>query len=659
MKKNVATANPAVFARVAQLIRANQLDSAEQLLRDVLKKNPVNPEALRMLGDVYFFREDFQRAFDLSQRSLSLRVSYETLKLLAASAEMLHLTDIAEKNYRVLIKMCPQDGESYFRLALLLNRDASKAQELIKCLEVAIKLGYQISDSYTLMGHVANMTLWDRDMARTCFLKALEANPQNIEALIKLALLYWTNNHVEDAMALLHRVLEIDPNQSDAYYLFSTSFLKLGRHEECQQFFEKAVKLAPDDFSLYSSYLNSINYTDTLSRQEWFEKHCAFNDIVSKLATRCTSYANSPDPTRKLRVGYVSADLCSHSVAFFFEPLLECYDKEQFEIFCYYNNRKIDEVTLRLKALADGWRDVSGLRSAELVELIREDGIDLLIDLTGHTANNRLTTFAWKPAPVQFTWLGYGPTTGMDTIDYIFTDRYYTPNEEEEQFFSEKPVYLNCYRVFKPPFELPVNPLPALEKGYVTFGSFNSFNKVSHEQLLLWSDILLKVPESRLSIIVNAKESVDYVKQLMLSQGIAEERLMIFTRLRYDHFLQLHSHVDIALDCYPFTGFTTSFNGLWMGVPMITMTGVRMCSRTGLGLLGPLGLESFVSHSREEYVEKACYWAENLDRLAEIRAGLRDQLTQSILMDGVAFTRDFESILRRCWVDWCTKQSGS
>lgn len=659
MKKQVAVASSAALNKAAQLIRTGQLMPAEQVLREVLKKAPTNAEAMRLLGDVYYSREDYKTAFEIFQRSLSLRISYETLMALTATAEMLRLLDIAEKNYRVMIQMKPKEGESYLRLAMLLSRHTDKAAEVIKLLETAIKLGHKVSECYTNIGHIAHWTLGDRDLSRTALLKALEVNPKNIEAMIKLALLYWTNNHVEAAMELLHKVIEIDPNHSDAYYLFSTSFLKLGKHDECREFFQQAVKLAPNDTSLYTSYLNSTNYTDTLSKQEWFDVHCHYDQIVNGFAKRCTSYANTPDPDRKLRVGYVSADLSNHSVAFFFEPLLQCTDKEKFEIYCYYNNRKSDDVTRRLKSMAEGWRDVTGLNDAELVEQIRADGIDLLIDLTGHTANNRLPMFAWKPAPVQFTWLGYGPTTGMSAIDYIFTDRYYTPNAEEEKYFSEKPVYLECYRVFKPPFELPVNALPALEKGYVTFGSFNSFNKVSHSQLLLWSEILLQVPDSRLSIIVNAKETVDYVKELMTSRGIAEERLMIFTKLRYDHFLQLHNHVDIALDCYPFTGFTTSFNGLWMGVPMVTMVGVRMSSRTGLGLLAPLGLEAFVSHSPEEYVAKACYWAKNLDQLAEIRTGLRDKLKHSILMDATAFTRDFESILRRCWADWCSQQAAS
>lgn len=656
MKKPQMVVQFAALEKAAQHINSGQLVQAKQLLREFLKKNPVNADAMRLLGDALSQGGELQQAYELYQRSLSLRMNQETLKSLASTAEKLSQYDLAEKYYRSAIQLRPDDGEAYFYLAVLLGRKTERTADSIKCYEICIQLGYSPSICYENIAMHAQYTYGNRDLARSCLLKAIELDPKNVEAMYRLAIIYWTYNHVDEVMKLIQQIIATDPNRPDAYMLFSLYFMKLGKHEECCNFFKQAVDLDPNNPQLYSSYLGSTNYSEVLSKDEWFEAHCRYGDIVSAIAPRFDSYGNLAEPEKKLRVGYVSADLHSHSVATFFEPLLENFDRDQFEFICYYNRRVTDDVTLRLKKLASEWRDISALNDAELSALIRQDGVDLLVDLTGHTSANRLSMFAMKPAPVQFTWLGYGPTTGMKAIDYIFVDRYYVPDQLEERFFAEKPLYLNTYRVFRPPLDLPVSELPALSKGFVTFGSFNSFNKISEELLLLWADIVAAVPNSRFAIIVNARESIDLVKKTFASRGVAEDRLLIFTKLKYDHFLQLHHHVDIALDCYPHAGFTTSFNGLWMGVPMISRIGPRMASRTGLGLLGPLGMEEFVADSQEQYLERAVYWANNLPRLAEIRSGLRERLKASVLMDHVVFTRDFEAALRRTWRTWCQQQ---
>lgn len=657
MKKVVTVASVAHLQRATELIRDGQSDVAERLLRDFLKKSPTHPDATRLLGEVYFSRGALEQALELFQRSLTFRVSVDTLRSAAIASELLRDFGSAEKYFRSLLQMRPRDGDACFRLAVLLIQHTDQYLEGMKLLEMSIQVGHKVALSYVLLGQVAHWRLADRNLSRFSYLKALGLEPENTVAMTHLAILYWWNNHVEEAMKLISRVIEIDPENSNAHLLFSASLLKLGRHEECMSFFQRAVAQAPNDISLYGSYLNSTNFSELMGDDEWFKVHCFFDKLASRNAVRYELHENAPNPERKLKVGYVSADLYSHAVSVFFEPLLESLDRNCFENYLYYSGRTKDKVTAKLHALADSWRDVVGLNDMELAELIRRDGIDLLIDLTGHTGDNRLPVFAWRPAPLQFTWLGYGPTTGMSSIDYVFTDRYYTPTQEHAALYSERPVYLQCYRVFKPPMDVPVNSLPALIKGHVTFGSFNSFNKVSNKMLQLWADILLRIPEACLVIIVHARESVEHVKKTMAERGIAEDRLTVFTKLHYSHFLQLHNHVDIALDCYPFTGFTTSFNGLWMGVPMVTMVGTRMPSRTGLGLLAPLDLEDFVAYSPDDYVEKACYWANNLERLGEIRSALRGRLKQSILMDGAAFARDFESILRGKWREWCSDQA--
>lgn len=656
MKKQNLTKNSADLARATSLMQSGQLGLAEQFLEKTLAKIPLKAEAYLLLGDIRLKTGQYQRAADAYQQSLAYRVSVESLSGLADAAGMMRLFDVTEKCLRSIVKMLPKAGEAYFKLAHALHEQAKSAEEIIACLQQSIALGYRPADAYRMIGLVAQDRLRDRDLSRASYLKALEIDPRHVPSMLGLAHLYWTYNHTDLAMDLLFRAMEIDDQQADVFQLLSASFLKLGKHDECRKMFRRALDLAPDDWAVWSSYLFSTNYSDALSKLEWFEEHRKYGETIQARVTPMTEYLGKPDPQRKLRVGYVSADFRRHPVAFFFEPIVEHHDRQQFEIYCYYNHFACDDVTLRLKDMADCWRDVRSLNDEELAQQIHADQIDILMDLTGHTADNRLPVFAWKPAPIQFTWLGYVVTTGMSSIDYIFTDRHYTPDAEAESYYSEKPVYLSTYRVFRPEADLPVGELPALSKGYVTFGSFNSFIKISEQVLALWARLLNEIPDSRLSIIVAAKESVDYVKAFFAERGVAEERLMIFNRLSMSHFLQLHNHVDVALDSFPFTGFTTSFHGLWMGVPMITMVGNRIVSRSGLSLLAPLGLEEFAVYSQDEYIEKAKYWVQNLHRLADIRAGLRDQLRNSTLMDEISFTRDFEAGFRRCWQDWCAKQ---
>lgn len=642
---------------IKRCIANGQLAQAERMARDILRKQPTASDALRMLGDVCYLRTEFQAAFDFYQRAIALRASFENVQALAVAAEMQRMFDTAEKNYHILLQINPAHADTYYRLAEVILAGGGAVGEAVTLLRLAVEKGFPIDKGMTRIGYLAQWMLNDRNMARSAYLQALDSNPAYIDAMLNLAILYWMNNHVNEAMLLMQQAMELSPDRADIYQVFSASLLKAGQHKECHEFFQKAIVLAPENPVIYSSYLNSLNCSDLLTQPEWFAEHRKYNQIVVAKAKPFLTHDNLADPTRRLRVGYVSADLRHHSVASFFEPLIANHNREKFEIFCYYNNHAKDAVTDRIKSMADHWCDCILLTDEELVAKIRADKIDLLVDLTGHTADSRLPVFAWKPAPVQFTWLGYGPTTGVKAIDYIFVDHHYVANDDEAQYFVEKPVFLQNYRVFQMPADLPVKPLPALHNGYVTFGSFNSFVKVSHSLLSLWADILNRVPDSRLSIIIESVETTRSVKEYFLSRGIAEERLMLFNKLRYDHFLQLHYYVDIALDTYPFNGFTTSFNGLWMGVPMLTLRGQRMASKTGGGMLTPLGLQEFIANSAEEYVEKACQWASRLPQLAEIRNDLRGRMQKSTLMDNVSFACDFENILRDCWVRWCAEKS--
>lgn len=640
--------------KISVLMQHGQLPAAEERLRQFLRKTPLNAIAHRMLGDLLFSRQQWRQALEVYQRSLSLRMSLEALSGMGKTAEILRINELAEKCYRSALAQAPKSAELKYRLGTVLGSNKDKADEAVQLLGAAIQQGFQEKEAYLRISYIAQHWLKNFDMAFNAASKALDVDPQYVDAMMRLAELYWSNNYIEEALQILNKALEIDGERADLYQMFSQSLLKKGEHEQCLQLLQRAVALAPNDPQTYSGYLFTLNYVDSLPPAKWFEQCRLYNTRLPQISKSKEAYGLTTDPERKLRIGFVSADFRDHSVAHFFGPVLQHFDRDQVDIVCYYNHHKCDAFTARFKQQASEWRDILQLNDTELAQQIADDKIDVLVDLSNHSGGNRLPVFAMRPAPVQVSWLGYPATTGMDAMDYILVDKYYAPNADMGAFCSEKLAYLESYCALQPApeMDLPVSPLPMLERGYVTFGSFNSFVKISRQVLSLWTEVLLQIENSRLVMIVHANESIDYVKGFFAEHGISEDRLTLFTKLRYEQFLKLHQQVDIALDTYPFTGLTTSINGMWMGVPMITQVGERMLSRSGLSLLAPLRLEDFIADSREDYLHKARYWAEQPQRLAEIRAGLRQQLQQSPLLDGKRFTNNLQDVLRRCWRQW-------
>ena len=656
--KKTAT-RPVDLNGIGMMLQEGRLDAARQALDQLLRRNPMNAIAQRLMGDVQRALGENEPALEAYQRSLSIQKSPAAIKGLLAVAEDLQRFQVVEQCLRALIRIEPGDGYYYFRLALILKANALTAEEATRCLQQCINMGYQVKESYYHIGCIAQVSLNKRDLARNAFLQALEIDSSYVDARLGLANLYCENNHIEAAIELLQGLMTSGCNDAEMYKLLGLSWHKLGHHARCLEFMRQATLAAPDNAELFSTYLFVATYTNQLSPQEWLAEHERFGAMVAARARPYDVYQVEVQPQKRLRVGFVSADFKNHSVNYFFEPLLRERDRQALEVYCYYNNVFRDEITDRLQADVEGWRDVAALGDEALARQIHDDQIDILIDLSVHSSKNRLPMFAWRPAPVQISWLGYPGTTGVKAVDYIMLDRHYLPPAEYGRFAVEEPLLLDGYRVYQPMEDMhkfAIRPLPALEKGHFTFGAFNDFVKVDSRVLDMWVSILQRLPTAHLALIVHAQESLEYVQKYFTERGIAAERLMLFTKLKFSHFLQLHWHVDLALDTTPFTGLTTAMHGLWMGVPAITLAGARTTSRSGLSLLAALGLEAFVAGSEQEYVEIACRWADDLPRLAEIRAGLRDRLLASPLMDYPGFARNFEAALRRSWQAWCATQ---
>jgi protein O-GlcNAc transferase len=350
----------------------------------------------------------------------------------------------------------------------------------------------------------------------------------------------------------------------------------------------------------------------------------------------------------KLRVGFLSADLCHHPVAHFIEPLFREYDKERFEFIAYGDQRKSDDFSERFSKQVDLWRETCSLSDQALAKKIHEDRVDILFELSGHTAYNRLGVLALKPAPLQASYLGYPGTTGLPTIDFRISDTLVDPEGMTEKFHTERLIRLpRCAWCYEPDAVAPeVGPVPALKNDYITFGCFNNMAKLNPDLFAMWADILLRVPVSHLRLKARTltDEGVrDELKGYFTEKGIAAERLDFFghTRKIHEHLNHYHE-VDIALDSFPYHGTTTTCEAMWMGCPVVTRAGGSHVSRVGVSLLTAVGLEEFICESRESYIEKAVELAGDISRLSTIRSSMRERLQKSALMNQAAFARDFE-----------------
>jgi protein O-GlcNAc transferase len=465
---------------------------------------------------------------------------------------------------------------------------------------------------------------------------------------------------LEEAVTYLKRALQIDPAFSWTYYNLGTALSDQGLLSQGELFYRRALQIKPDLSVAYSSILLLMNYSTYYTAHSVFSEHLGFeNQFAKHLYPSSLHYANDPSPSRRLKIGYVSPDFRRHSVNYFIEPALAYHNHEHFEVFCYSDVLRPDTVTERLQRYTDQWRNIAGKPDERVAELIWKDGIDILVDLAGHTGYNRMLTFARKPAPVQISYLGYPNTTGLSAVDYRFVDAYTDPPGLTDPFYTEKlmrmPESFLCY--LPDDDSPPVGDLPALKSGHITFGSFNIFQKVSHETIALWAEILKKLPDSYL--IMKSPSFYDqttrnYATSRFLIRGIAPERIELRARMpSFREHLDLYNRVDIGLDTYPYNGTTTTCEALWMGVPVVTLAGNTHASRVGTSLLSNIGLPELVAKTTEEYISIAVTLAKDFGRLQSLREHLRHRMTYSPLCDAKRFTTNLEMCYRKIWEIWC------
>jgi protein O-GlcNAc transferase len=553
------------------------------------------------------------------------------------------------------IELRPDSVEAYSSLADA-RRERGQIAEAITGYRRALEIKPDSPEVYNNLG-LALKELGKFDEAVACCRRALELRPDWAPMHNNLGNLLCRQEKPDEAIDAYRRALELKPDFAAAHNNLGNAMKHQGRLDEALASFRRALTLAPSDIDAHSNVLSTLQYCDGVTLRQLAEAHAEYEQRhCAPLGKTWNGHANVRDPERKLRLGLVSSDFGRHPVGYFLVRTLENLDRSQCEVVCYSDRIASDEITARLKSAVFRWHNVFGLPDHQLAGKIRDERIDILFDLAGHTAGNRLLVFARKPAPIQMTWIGYEGTTGVRSIDHLLADRHVAP-AEMEAFCCEKVLRLpDGYVCYDPPDQAPpVGPLPASQTGRLTLGSFNSLTKITPAVVAAWSRILHRLPDARLVFKYQGLDRPEVQARFLRmfqTHGIGSERLELLGRSPYAEYLATYQRIDLALDSFPFNGGATTCEALWMGVPGITCPGGTFASRHSLSHLSGVGLRETIAGSLEEYVDLAVELAGDLPRLAEIRARLRPQMAASPLCDGKRFANNLLHLLRQVWRDW-------
>ena len=645
---------PQLLQRAIQLHGAAALDEAAALYRQITTLDPAHAVAWNLLGVVAHQKGQYQDALGLIGRAIGLRADVADFHAnYALALTSLGILAQAIDSHNRALALDPRCGAALGGLAKLRRRQGrlDEAEQLLRALTAArpsVAAWISLGELLALRGRHSE--------AHRAYQDGLRLDPNNAHAHNGLGMLLYREHRYDDALLAFRTALRHAPAFAEPLRNMPAPLVAQGRVDEAVVACREYLSRHPQDASAASLPLLLAHYTSH-DRAALFAEHVAWAQHYAPPGPPSPSSSGQEDEDRntdrRLRIGYVSPDFRQHSVAFFIEPLLQAHDRAAVELFCYSDVVAVDDVTLRLQRRADHWRAVAGLTDDQFCAQVRADRIDILVDLAGHTAGNRLLAFAQRPAPVQATYLGYPDTTGLRAIDYRITDAVADPGGDV--FHSESLVRLpRCAWCYRPPDSSPhPNALPAKECGSITFGSFNALAKLSSETRDLWSQALAGMPGSRLmlkSAALGEESTSRRVADALAARGIEADRLLLRGHdALIKHHLRTYHEVDIALDTFPYHGTTTTCDALWMGVPVVCMTGDSHVSRVGASLLDAVGLGELSADSPRRFVDAAVTLAADLSRLAKLRSTLRGTMQRSPLMDAAALARAMESSYRDMW----------
>jgi predicted O-linked N-acetylglucosamine transferase (SPINDLY family) len=621
--------------------------------RRAVQLKPDYAEAYNSLGIALNDQGKPEEAVACCRRALELKPDFvQALNNLGNALNKQGKLDEAAACYRRVLERFPDLAEVHNNLGNAL-KDQGNLDEAVACFHRALELKPDYAEAHNNLGNALNHQ-GKPEEAIACYRRALELKPDLAEAHNNLGIALMERGSPDEAAACCRRALELKPEFTEAHNNLACALKDQGKPEEAIACCRRALELKPQLAEAHSNLLLTLHYCPGVTPAALAEAHAEFDRRhAASLGSEPAKRTSAGDRHDRLRLGFVSPDLVRHPVGYFLVRVLENLDREAYETICYSDRFVKDDLTHRLQAAASQWREVLGISDQKLAEQIRADRVDVLFDLAGHTARNRMLVFARKPAPVQITWIGYEGTTGLAAMDYLLADRWVVP-QGAEPYYREKVLRMpDGYLCYDPPQAAPPEgPPPSLAKGSATFGSFNNLAKITPEVVAVWAKILRRVPHARL--VLKYRGLGDPMVQrryfdLFAAQGVQPQRLQLQSSSPYAEYLAAYQQVDVALDPFPFSGSITTCEALWMGVPVVTCPGETFASRHTLSHLANLGLTEMVARDCDQYVELAVSLAADVSRLAELRAGLRPRMAASPLCDGKRFTRGLASLLRDLW----------
>lgn len=641
------------------LFNAGRYADLENRARELARQHPDSSFVWKVLGTALLVQEKHADGIPALQKAVSLAPQdAEAHSNLGNMYRAMQRFDEAVGSYRQAIAVKPDFVAAHFNLGITL-RELGRLDEAVASYRMALALQPGMVDAHNNLG-TALKDLGRLDEAVASYEQGLRMEPNQPAVLVNLANVLKGMGRYEAALACYRKALAIEPGMSEAHNNLGTALKDLGQLDEALDCYHQALSIKPDYTEALGNLLFTSNYLPDQSAAELLAQARQYGDLVASKARPYTQWPNLRDRTRKLRVGLVSGDLYAHPVGYFAQGVLAALKRlagERVDLFVYASSVCHDELSERIKSCCRAWCQAESMSDEALAARIRGDGIDILIDLSGHTDHTRLPMFAWKPAPVQVSWLGYFATTGVAAIDYFIADPWTVP-EAGEHAFTERIWRLPETRLcFSPPeCDVNVSALPALQNGHITFACFNNLTKMNDHVLALWAKVLQSVEGSLLMLKAAQLDDLavrETVKARFAAHGVRSERLQLEGHSTRAAYLEAYRRVDISLDPFPFTGGTTTVESLWMGVPVLTLSGDRLVSRQGVGLLMNAGMPNWVAADEADYVAKAVAYAADVPALAAQRAALRQTMLASPVFDADRFAQHFEGALRGMWGQWC------
>ncbi|HSH71491.1 MAG TPA: tetratricopeptide repeat protein [Methylophilaceae bacterium] len=639
-----------------RLREQNRLEEAAQSYRNALAFSPNHAETYNNLGLTLKELAQLEEAETCYRKAIELSPEYSGAynNLSACLKELIRIPEAIACSRRA-IELCPDAINSLNNLGVMLYEEGS-LDEAESVLKQAIAIDPHFAKAYSNLGAVYDAQL-KIDDAVAFMQRALAEDPNLVEGYNNLGRFYLHREKFADAEVNLLRAIEIKPDYFEAYSNMGSACMLQGRLEAAVDWFRKALAINPRYNQALSNLLFCITHNPTLDKAAIFAEHKTFGErFETPLISSWPQLTNSKDKQRRLKIGFVSGDFRNHPVAFFIEPVLEHLAQNPgLSLHAYSNTKSYDKVSIRIREHFNEWTNTIHFSDEAFAKQIQQDGIDILMDLSGHTAGHRLLTFARKPAPVQASWIGCPSTTGLTAMDYYLADSYLLPPGQLDDQFTEKLVQLPASAPFLPAEYSPaINALPALSNKHFTFASFNRPSKLSQSVIALWAKVLRAVPDSKM--LLGAMQQ-DEGRAKLLSwfeqEGISADRLILRTRSEMHDYLKMHQEVDLCMDTFPYNGGTTTWHAIWMGVPTLTLAGDMLPSRIGAGILGHVGLGDFVVTSQDEFVQKAIYWTQHLELLAQHRASMRERFAKSAPGQPAVIANGLAAAFRTMWHRWC------